>query len=265
MTLDNALVLAASLTYLLATLVYGAYMLRFAKRLASAGLFIMASGAVLHLAAQAVRLGTEGIGLRTYDAFLFGSLILVGGWLLRQLKHSTPMHGAFLSPFMTMVLYSLHVFEKEGAWVQPAEIAWVTQIHIISSSLGFLVFGVAAVSAGLEMTQEYRLKTKRIVLGSRSRLPSLRKLEKITHRALLLGFPIYSVGVALGTVWFAKLDTPAVTRHLIMAAFSWVLYALLIHARISLGLKGRRAALITLAAFASSLFVVLLSVLRIGT
>jgi ABC-type uncharacterized transport system permease subunit len=53
------------------------------------------------------------------------------------------------------------------------------------------------------------------------------------------------------------------TRHAIMASSSWVVFALLLYARLVFGLKGRRAAVLTLAAFGLSLFVVLLSALRI--
>ncbi len=261
---DTALVLAASLTYLVATVIYGTYLLRFNPRFARMGRAVLALGVLLNLLALAVR-GTAGqLGLEAYDLFLSLSALTGVGYIFWEWKSHSPLLGAFLTPVLTMVTYSLHVFRYESGVARSAELEIITPVHIAASVLSFLILAISALAAATEVVQEYRLKTKRVKLAMGRQLPSLRRLERISHRALLIGFPIYSIAMALGAVWFVQGDESNVTRHFIMAAFSWLLYAVTIHARVVIGLKGRKAAMLTLAAFLSALFVALLSILRTG-
>lgn len=259
----DPLVLVASLAYLVSTLVFGAYLLRFDERFAKAGVLALTAGCILNVFAVVVRVADGSFSMGVFDLLLIACALFVGAWLIRRLKTKRSLFGAFLTPVATMVLYSLHVYQKEGTGGASTEVAFVTPIHKFGSYIGFLIFAVAGAAAVMEIVQEYRLKTKQLKLVQQGRLPSLRRLEQISHRALIIGFPIYSVGMALGAVWLAHGGNP-VTRHFIMATFSWILYAATLHARVVVGLKGRRAAILTLAAFVSALFVVLLAVLRGG-
>lgn len=261
---DTALVLAASLTYLVATVVYGAYLLRFAARFARVGRVVVAVGVVLNVGAAVLRAASGRMAFGTYDVFLVCSALAGLAFLAWEFRSHSPLLGSFLTPVLTMVTYSLHVFDYEAGFSRSAELGIITPVHIGSSILGFLVFAVSAGASALEVIQEYRLKTKRLKLMAKTRLPSLSRLSRISHRALIIGFPIYSVGMALGAIWFSRSPDGALTRHFIMALFSWVLYAVTLHARVVIKLKGRRAAILTLAAFVSALFVALLSILRIG-
>ncbi|MCY4262258.1 MAG: cytochrome c biogenesis protein CcsA, partial [Candidatus Dadabacteria bacterium] len=75
--------------------------------------------------------------------------------------------------------------------------------------------------------------------------PPTRTLERINHPSLLLGFPLLTLSLVIGFVlakeiwsdgwiWGAKETWSTVT---------WLLYAFLINGRLSLGWRGRRAAL----------------------
>lgn len=263
--MEPMLILVASLVYLVATFVYGAYLLHFNERTARIGKALLALGLALHLVAIGVRFVDGRVAWGVFDGLSFGAAILALGYLIAQFKQGRPLFGALVTPIVMVVLYSLHVFEREGSPVAAAELEFVTPIHIGASLLGFLVLAIAAVTSTMHVIQEYRLKTKRVSLSDSSRLPSIQRLETMSHRALVIGFPIYSVGIALGAVWmFKDQATGVVTRHFVMAGFSWLVYAIALYARLAIGWKGRRAALLTLMAFSSALFVVLLSALRTG-
>ena len=263
--MESKLILAAGLVYLVATFVYGAYLLHFNERTARVGKTFLILGLALHMAAIGVRLMDGHVTWGVFDGLSFGAAFLALGYLITQYKAGRPIFGALVTPVVMVVLYSLHVFEREGAPGSAGELALVTPIHIGASLLGFFVLAIAAVTSTMHVIQEYRLKTKRLSLSDSSRMPSIQRLETISHRALVIGFPIYSVGIALGAVWLFKDEAAgAVTRHFVMAGFSWLVYAIALYARLAIGWKGRRAALMTLMAFASALFVVLLSALRTG-
>ena len=262
---DN-LILAAGLILLGSTIAFGMYLMRFSESSARAGRGLLIVGTGLAVAALLTRAFAGELSWGVYDGLLSCGVAVAGLTVFSLNRGAGMIRGAFLAPVLMMVFYSLHVVSYESSLpIAETEVAFVTPIHKIASLLGFLIFAVAAFAAVIEIVQEYRLKTKQINVGQVSRLPSLRRLENLTHRALIIGFPFYSIGVALGAIWFAQQDVPVVSRHLIMASVSWVLYAMTLYARVLLGWKGRRAALLTLSAFFTALFVVLLSLLRWGT
>lgn len=263
--MESMLILVAGLVYLMATFVYGAYLLHFNERTARIGKTLLTLGLTLHLVAIGDRFVDGRVAWTVFDGLSFGAAFLTLGYLISQFRQGRPLFGALVTPVVIVVLYSLHVFERESSYAAAAELEFVTPIHINASLLGFFVLAIAAVTSTMHVIQEHRLKTKRVSLSDSSRLPSIQRLETMSHRALIVGFPIYSVGIALGAVWlFKDQATETVTRHFVMAGFSWLVYAVTIYARLAIGWKGRRAALLTLMAFASALFVVLLSALRTG-
>ena len=266
--METALVLAASLTDLLATLAYGAHLRRFSVRSGRLGLALLTMGGLLALTGLVARLvaGKEGALETGFLAVAaVGPLIWALSQLSREERRPAALFGAFVAPVATMLTYALHVFDRESHVAFPGEVELVRPIHIGFSLVGFVVFGVAAVCSAIEVVQEYRLKTKRVTLAGRTLTGSwsLAHLERVTRLSLIIAFPLYSIGVALGAVSFARIDAALVTRHAIMAGSSWVVFAMLMWARLVLGLKGRRAAIMTWASFGLALFVVLLSALRL--
>jgi ABC-type transport system involved in cytochrome c biogenesis permease subunit len=87
-------------------------------------------------------------------------------------------------------------------------------------------------------------------------LPDPRRLEDITYRMVIAGWPLLTVGIVMGGVWaneawgrFWGWD-PKETWALI----TWIVYAGYLHTRITLGWTGKRTAAIAVAAFAVVVF-----------
>jgi cytochrome c-type biogenesis protein CcsB len=87
-------------------------------------------------------------------------------------------------------------------------------------------------------------------------LPDPRKLEDITYRVIIAGWPLLTVGIVMGGMWaneawgrFWGWD-PKETWALI----TWVVYAGYLHTRITLGWAGKRPAAIAVFAFAVVVF-----------
>ena len=116
--------------------------------------------------------------------------------------------------------------------------------HILSIFLGEAFFAISCLAGAIYIFQENQLKSKRIGTHLK-KLPSLITLDRINHLSLLLGFPLLTVSLVIGFIlareiwsegwiWGAKETWSTVT---------WLLYAFLINGRLSLGWRGRRAAL----------------------
>jgi ABC-type transport system involved in cytochrome c biogenesis permease subunit len=87
-------------------------------------------------------------------------------------------------------------------------------------------------------------------------LPDPRKLEDITYKVIIAGWPLLTIGIVMGGMWaneawgrFWGWD-PKETWALI----TWVVYAGYLHTRITLGWAGRRPAAIAVFAFAVVVF-----------
>ena len=87
-------------------------------------------------------------------------------------------------------------------------------------------------------------------------LPDPRKLEDITYKVIIAGWPLLTVGIVMGGMWaneawgrFWGWD-PKETWALI----TWVVYAGYLHTRITLGWAGKRPAAIAVFAFAVVVF-----------
>ncbi len=89
-----------------------------------------------------------------------------------------------------------------------------------------------------------------------SLLPSLETAEELNYQGAVFGFVFLTLGIMTGSVWaysawgsYWSWD-PKETWSLI----TWLIYALMIHARYVRGWRGKRLAVIALVGFAAVLF-----------
>ncbi|MEU0732078.1 cytochrome c biogenesis protein CcsA, partial [Streptomyces lavendulocolor] len=88
------------------------------------------------------------------------------------------------------------------------------------------------------------------------RLPSADRLDTLSYRLNALVFPLWTFAVIAGAVWAEAAWgrywgwDPKET----WAFITWVAYAAYLHARVTAGWKGRRAAYLGLIAFATFVF-----------
>ena len=87
-------------------------------------------------------------------------------------------------------------------------------------------------------------------------LPTSDKLDRITYKTICLAFPLLTLTIATGAYWanqtwgsYWSWD-PKET----WAAITWLVYALYLHMRITVGWRGRRAAYFAIAGFAVVIF-----------
>jgi cytochrome c-type biogenesis protein CcsB len=87
-------------------------------------------------------------------------------------------------------------------------------------------------------------------------LPSAATLDKVTYRGIAFGFPVWTFGVIAGSLWaddawgkYWQWD-PKETWSFIV----WVIFAGYLHARATVGWRGRRAAILALVGLGALLF-----------
>ena len=135
-------------------------------------------------------------------------------------------------------------------------IGWYTLVHILLALLSITAFALSGVSSILYLVQEKAIKSKRISHQMLKRTPSLSQLDRICLKGTLIGFPCYSISIFLGIaqVYIHRQDLQV--SHLI-AAFSWLLFGILLQARLVMGWRGKRAAILNIVAFTGLLVVLI--------
>ncbi|GAC1341543.1 MAG: hypothetical protein NVSMB29_12160 [Candidatus Dormibacteria bacterium] len=87
-------------------------------------------------------------------------------------------------------------------------------------------------------------------------LPGAGRLDDLSYRFVMLGFPIWSFGVICGAIW----GEHAWGRYWgwdpkeTFAFITWVIFAIYLHARVTYGWREKRAAMVTAVGFAAILF-----------
>ena len=83
-------------------------------------------------------------------------------------------------------------------------------------------------------------------------MPDAETLDRLAHRTMMFGFPIWTFAIIAGAIWADSAWgrywgwDPKETWSFI----TWVVYACYLHARATAGWRGRKAAAISLLAFA---------------
>lgn len=128
-----------------------------------------------------------------------------------------------------------------------------TEGHAAIGLLSYGFFGMLAVTSAMYLLQHFGLKTKRN-RGLFAALPSIRELDLVSHRLLLIGTLTYTLSILIGSVaWIG--DGNLSSPKLIATVLLWVAYVGLFLAKWRHLLHGTRAAWAGLFLFAAALFV----------
>jgi ABC-type uncharacterized transport system permease subunit len=132
-------------------------------------------------------------------------------------------------------------------------LSWALIAHIACAIAGLTAFAIFAAMSGLYFVVERKLKSKHVILGA-SKLPSLSTLDSLNLNGLVIGFPLYTAALLLGSASAFQGEGELRLSYLV-ALGSWLIYGGVLQARLTAGWRGRRAAFLTLIAFLGLLLV----------
>ena len=171
----------------------------------------------------------------------------VSAFLFMQLRYGSRFLGAFVTVSAALGLgFAVRYLYVQAGPVVPALNSYWVAIHVTAAIIASGLFIMAGVSGLLFLVRK----------DTAVRLPSLQDLERVAHRAIVIGFPIWTFAVIAGSLWADK----AWGRYWgwdpkeIWAFITWIAYAAYLHARATAGFKGRAAMIVQLIAFACLMF-----------
>ncbi len=185
----------------------------------------------------------------------FFAWCITGVYLLFQVRFGLMVLGSFVAPSAAILMIISSAISGTPETVPPVlKSAWLTA-HVLTMFLGNGVFAIAFLSAIMYLIQERQIKNKN--RGSLySRLPSLETLDSINHHSLIYGFPFITLGMITGAV-YAQYALGSYWRwdpKEVLSLITWLSYAVLLHQRLTVGWRGRRAALMSILCFCILLF-----------
>jgi cytochrome c-type biogenesis protein CcsB len=151
-----------------------------------------------------------------------------------------PITAAFL-------IYAMYLGASANPLMPALENPPLLITHIAVAVLAYGAFAVSFAAAVLYLVQPEE---------GRPGLPKPALLDEMGYRAVIIGFPLLTLTVALGALWADKAWgsywtwDPKETASLI----TWLIYGAYLHARVARGWVGRRAAWLLVIGFASVLF-----------
>ncbi len=214
-------------------------------------------GFLANLALIAVRFSQSGrfpvsdlCGLLTVAACLLSGLYLVYRW-----KFRVKVLGIIAAPLAAIIMIISAILPPGGVPEDPAiQNVWVIS-HIIFIFIGEASLALAFGSGILYLLQENAIKNKKRGFFYR-RLPSLDLLDYTGYTCIVIGFASLTVGLIIGFIYakstwgrFWSWDPKEV-----WSGITWLIYAALLHERIAVGWRGRRAAIMSIVGFAVLMF-----------
>ncbi|HEY1549260.1 MAG TPA: cytochrome c biogenesis protein CcsA [Kofleriaceae bacterium] len=194
------------------------------------------------------------------EALGFLAFIITGGYLLASARYRLTLGGVVVMP-VSLVLLLLARLTPAGT--APDDLSTLGRVHISLATIGVAVFAFAGVLSAVYLVEDRALKRKRFdALALEQGAAPLEPLDKLAHRLVWVGFPIFTLAMILGAIWTARLGESVGRIEYALATVTWVAFATLLVARQIYGWRGRRAAKLTLEGFASALAVLVVYLIR---
>ena len=213
---------------------------------------LLAAGCTTHLLSTihlAVKVGHLPL-TNMQESLSFFSLATVTGFLFFNRRYQVTTLGSFVTPIALLLFGVSAVLHGEVRPLPPVLQSNWFWIHALLAFISYAAFTIAAGVAVMYLIQRYFLKTRHFG-GLFQKLPPLETMDEISYRCLTVGFPLLSIAIISGSIWSEKamgsywIWDPKQTWSLI----TWLIYAALLHGRLVIGWRGKRAAILSIIGF----------------
>jgi cytochrome c-type biogenesis protein CcsB len=194
-----------------------------------------------------------------YESLIFFAWTIVLLYLLMEWRLKNRSIGVFVMPVAFLVMAYASIAPGISSRIEPLIPAlqsnWLTS-HVLTCFMGYAAFTVAF-ALGIMFLIRSTSGDGRSGNGSfLRRLPSESQMDDLMYSSAVLGFIFLTLGIVTGSVWahyawgsYWSWD-PKETWSLI----TWLVYAVLLHARLVRGWRGKRMAIMSIVGFGCVLF-----------
>ncbi len=180
---------------------------------------------------------------------------IAGVFIIFQYKFNLKILGIYAAPLAAIAMLFASQLSCELVQVKSIVSNFWLIFHIIAIFAGEASFALAGGLGTMYLIQENAIKSKKHGFFFR-RLPSLELLDTAGYACIVAGFTMLTIGLITGfvharLVWgkFWSWDPKEV-----WSGITWLLYAALLHERLTAGWRGRKSAIMAIIGFAAILF-----------
>jgi len=177
------------------------------------------------------------------SSYAFISVAALG--LLAWRRPNLTALGVVIMPISFLLLGAAMFTPKADLALTSKLASWWLNIHVVFAKL---TYGAFVVSFALALVYLYRERARGTLAEVLAKLPSQDVIDDLEFRFVGVGFVFLGMMIVAGAIWANEAWgrywawDPIETWSLI----SWIVYALYLHTRLTLGWRGRRSALFAL-------------------
>ena len=191
-----------------------------------------------------------------YEFSITGALTFSIAFMLAGRKYDLRWLGLPISVLVLLILgTAITLLYRPSAPLVPALRSTWLVVHVSAAIISGGVFLLSNTVAGTYLWLD-RMERKGERKSWAKRLPTLETLDQLSYRLVAFVFPLWTFAIIAGAIWAEAAWgrywgwDPKET----WAFITWILYAAYLHARVTAGWKGRKAARLCLLAGSTYLF-----------
>ncbi|MCX7965077.1 MAG: c-type cytochrome biogenesis protein CcsB [Syntrophorhabdaceae bacterium] len=247
----------ALIIYLASTVFYLMNLIKIRDYLERIAHYLLISGFIIHISAMVIRFIEAGYTPITnlHESLSFFALCTAGFFIYLKGIYKTGILGAVILPVISLLLIWSSVLPSEIKPLPPVLNSYWLPIHTFFCFTGNAIFLMSFFISIFYLIMENSIKRKKMLFFIKG-IPSLETLDRINYICISYGFPFLTVGIISGSIW-AKIAwgaywswDPKETWSLI----TWIVYAILLHNRVTMGWRGKKTAYLMIIGFFSILF-----------
>jgi cytochrome c-type biogenesis protein CcsB len=186
------------------------------------------------------------------SALTFFTVLLLVGMAWRYPRTSSA--GIVIMPVALLLIGAAMTAPKGGLDVGPTLASYWLFIHVVFSDLAF---GAFVVSFGLAVAYVMRARSPEGPWARKlSKLPDQETVDRLSGRFVVAGFLFWGIMIASGAIWANEAWgrywawDPIETWSLVV----WIIYAVYLHLRLTLGWRGEKIAWYAIIAMPVAMF-----------
>jgi cytochrome c-type biogenesis protein CcsB len=171
-----------------------------------------------------------------------------------EARYRLGLLGSFIMPVVFLLMLAAALLSRDMTPLSPVLQSNWLGVHVFFAFMGNAAFALAFVTGVMYLVQEHFLKSKHLgdLFG---RLPDIQKLDYVNYRLITVGFPLLTLAMITGAMW-ANSAWGSYWRwdpREVWSLATWLIYAMILHARLVAGWRGRRASVLSIIGFATVL------------
>ncbi|MBI5098291.1 MAG: c-type cytochrome biogenesis protein CcsB [Nitrospirae bacterium] len=254
----NVLLFELALTfYFIATISGIIEIFRGKKDTSKVSLYLSLIGFIFHTANIIMRYIKGGhipvTSMHEATSFFSWSILIL--FFIHEFRYKLGLLSSFIMPIVFLLMFSSSIFPREIKVLSPVLQSYWFVIHVILAFLGDAAFAMACGIGIMYLLQERNVKSKHLTMLFQ-KLPSLQTLDEINYHLITLGFPLLTLAMITGVIWansawgtYWRWDPKEV-----WSLITWLVYAIVLHLRLTVGWRGKKAAILSIVGFIIVIF-----------